>query len=176
MMKQWMNNRRKKKAELLLQSLDVDELAGALAQHIDYDVLARKTEMDYEVLAREVVDNIDHDDVAGTVAQNFDANDIARELDFYDLAGYIDMDDLAGYIDMNEFVRQAKLDMGDLASHFDMDELVSHIPTDAVAEALAATPAALADDRLTAMVECLNSMAEAFGLAVTTMQMSIKED
>jgi len=212
MLKQWMNNRRKKKVELLLQSLDTNELAAALAEHIDYDVLAPKTKVDYEVLA----DNIDLDDVVRKVAGNFDPYDIAREVDLDDVAYSLDMDNLADCIDMDEFVRKTRLDMDEVAERIDMDDLAGYIdvdklverldlremsshvadlidtetiaerfdlkelaacvPPDAVAEALASASAALADDRLTAMVECLSSMAEAIGLAVTTMQMSIKEE
>ena len=217
MLKQWMNNRRKKKAELLLQSLDTNELAEALAQHIDYDVLARKTKVDYGVLAYEVVDHLDLDDVVCELARNFDADDIARQVDLYDVAYNLDMGDLAGHIDMDDLARNVNIDMDELArNHIDMDDLASYldmgelverldlremsshvadlidtetiaerfdlkelaacVTPDAVAEALASASAALADDRLTAMVDCLSSMAEAIGLAVTEMQMSIKED
>jgi hypothetical protein len=217
MLKQWMNNRRKKKAELLLQSLDTNELAEALVQHIDYDVLARKTKVDYGVLAYEVVDHLDLDDVVCELARNFDADDIARQVDLYDVAYNLDMDDLAGHIDMDDLARNVNIDMDELAcNHIDMDDLASYldmgelverldlremsshvadlidtetiaerfdlkelaacVTPDAVAEALASASAALADDRLTAMVDCLSSMAEAIGLAVTEMQMSIKED
>lgn len=221
MLKQWMNNRRKKKVELLLQLLDTDELAEALALHMVHntDLLDDVT----GASAQHMADNVDLDDLARKVAGNFDPYDIAREVDLDDVAYNLDMDNLADCIDMDEFVRKTRLDMDDLAGYIDMDNLASHldmedivtridldglkpdmneviegldmdaiasafgglvdyaslveyIPPDAVAEALASASAALADDRLTAMVDCLSSMAEAIGLAVTTMQMSIKEE
>jgi hypothetical protein len=101
-----------------------DDLAAKIGDQIGASEIA--SYIDMGDLAREMANEIDHDEVARLASKEVDLSDLAREM-----ADEIDMDDVVGRIDMDDLAARAadNLSTSDLVHHLNHKQIALQLVT-----------------------------------------------
>jgi len=122
---------------------DLEELIAAIKKNVESKVSDLGSGKVTEELVKKVVDHIDTDVIAQTIAEgnieegiaqylsssdiayHIDVSDVAAYIETSDIASYVGADNVAGYIDEQEIA--SYIDLDDLAGHIDLDDLASKV-------------------------------------------------
>ena len=126
---------------------DLDDLINAIKKDVENRLSDLGSGKVTDELVKKVIDHIDTDVIAETIAEGdiesdiasyIDAENVAYHIDVSDVAGYVHIDDVAGCIDHGDVAGYIEVDASDVAQHveIDLDDLAGRIDLDALAELL----------------------------------------
>jgi len=126
---------------------DLDDLINAIKKDVENRLSDLGSGKVTDELVKKVIDHIDTDVIAETIAEGdiesdiasyIDAENVAYHIDVSDVAGYVHIDDVAGCIDHEDVAGYIEVDASDVAQHveIDLDDLAGRIDLDALAELL----------------------------------------
>ncbi len=126
---------------------DLDDLINAIKKDVENRLSDLGSGKVTDELVKKVIDHIDTDVIAETIAEGdiesdiasyIDAENVAYHIDVSDVAGYVHIDDVAGCIDHGDVAGYIEVDASDVAEHveIDLDDLAGRIDLDALAELL----------------------------------------